>query len=193
MTEGGGTQAVLVGASSGGLPLLRQLLGALPVEYPLPVLVVTHVHPDQGESPARLIDRDAAIRVKDAEDKEPVVPGTAYFAPPGYHMLVERDESVSLSIDPRVNWSRPSVDVLFMSAVYVWAPRILGIVLSGANRDGAEGVVALRRHGCRTMAQDPRTAASPDMPAAAIATGCVDEVLDIGRITAAVAALGGGA
>ena len=183
--------AVLIGSSLGGVPLLQHIFAALPKTYPIPVLVVQHVHPEQGESPAHVINADVAIRVKDAEDKEPIEPGTAYFAPPGYHLLVERDQRIALSVDEKVNWSRPSVDVLFQSAVYLWAPHLLGIVLSGANSDGAAGIVTLKQHGCMTLAQEPSEAKRAEMPASAIATGCVDEVLGIAKIASMMSHLGG--
>ena len=131
---------------------------------------------------ADVIGRSSALAVKDAEDKEEVRPGYAYFAPPNYHLLEERNGSLALSVDGKVNWSRPSIDVLFESAVYAFAPALIGVILTGASSDGARGIRLIKEHGGLTIAQDPVTAAHPEMPQAAIDTGSVDKVLTLKEI-----------
>ena len=119
------------------------------------------------------------LTIKEADDKEEIRPGFLYFAPPDYHLLIERDETFSLSIDARVNYSRPSIDVLFESAVYVWSSGLIGILLTGANNDGAHGMRLIKEHGGLTIAQDPATAEYPVMPKAAIDAAAVDKILSI--------------
>jgi two-component system chemotaxis response regulator CheB len=183
--------AVVIGTSSGGFPLLEAIFAGLPVDFGVPVLVVQHLHPTQDSSPASLFNQRAEVTIKEAEDKELIVAGTVYFAPPNYHLLVEPEMRVTLSADEKVLWSRPSVDMLFESAAFVWAPRLLGVLLSGANEDGASGTAWLHRHGCLTFAQDPLEAASPEMPRAAIRNNSVDRVLGIAEIARQVCELGG--
>ncbi|MBW1811739.1 MAG: chemotaxis protein CheB [Deltaproteobacteria bacterium] len=175
-------KAVVVGVSAGGLTTLTELFSLLPGNFSLPMLVVQHLHPEQVESMSDTLARSCALTVKDAVDKEEVRPGCVYFAPPNYHLLVERGGSLALSMDDKVNWARPSIDVLFESAVYAWAPALVGVILTGANNDGAQGLRQIKEHGGLTIAQDPKTAEYPEMPLAAIDTGAVDMVLTIEKI-----------
>lgn len=175
--------AVVIGASAGGLKALFAVLAPLPAEFSLPVVIAQHVHPTQGSCLAELLDRETSFRVKEAEDKEAVQPGFVYVAPPNYHLLVERGGTLSLSIDDKVNFSRPSIDVLFESAAHAWAPGLIGIILTGANCDGAQGLRLIRELGGLTIAQDPATAVHPFMPQAAIDAGAACEVLPISEIS----------
>ena len=175
-------RAVVVGGSAGGFEAVAATLGALPPDFPLPVLVVQHLHASDGGRFAEHLGRAIPLPVVEPCDKEPIECGRAYTAPANYHMLVERDGTISLSIDARVNWSRPAIDVLFESAARAWSGKVIAVVLSGANRDGAEGMRAVRAAGGMTFAQNPETAASPTMPQAAIEAGVVDEVLGAVKI-----------
>ncbi len=171
--------AVAIGVSSGGVRALKLLLGALPADYPLPVLVVQHISPDAGNGMARLLDDHCAIRVKEADEQEEILPATVYLAPPNYHLLVERDRRVGLSADPPVSFARPSVDVLFESASEVYGAGLVGLVLTGANWDGAQGARVIKKRGGRVVVQDPNDAETPQMPAAALAAVKADHVLPL--------------
>lgn len=191
MTQASSTrpQAIVVGASAGGLTALTELLSCLPADLTVPILVVLHVHPRQDESPFQALERSCPLRVSEAEDKETIEPGQVYLAPPNYHLLVEPTGQLALSVDDKVSWARPSVDVLFESAVYAWGPALVGVILTGANADGAEGLQRIKHGGGVTLVQTPETARCPEMPQAAIATGCVDEVLSIAQLGQRLSAL----
>lgn len=179
-------EAVVIGASAGGVEALSQLLPALPETFAAPVLVVVHVRQGQPSLLPGLFTSRCALEVAEPFDKDEIAPGRVYFAPPGYHMLVEAEggaaPSIALSVDPPVRFSRPSVDVLFESAAHAWRERLLGIVLSGANDDGARGARAIRAAGGVCWAQDPATATAPAMPQAAIAEGEVSDVLTLDQM-----------
>ena len=169
--------AIVIGASAGGVEVLSVLLPALPQGLRAPVFVVLHQPPDRRSVLTEIFRRKCALPVHEAEDKEPVAPGTVYFAPPNYHLLIDRGPSLALSIDDVVQFSRPSIDVLFQSAAEVYGRRLLGIVLTGWNEDGASGLLAIRHAHGITMVQDPATAEAPVMPRAAQALCQPDFVL----------------
>jgi two-component system, chemotaxis family, protein-glutamate methylesterase/glutaminase len=175
--------AVVIGASAGGVEALNQLLPGLPKAFAPPVLVVVHVRQGQPSLLPGLFASRCQVAIEEPFDKDEIAPGTVYFAPPGYHMLVEAEggaaPAIALSVDPPVRFSRPSVDVLFESAAHAYGARLLGIVLSGANDDGALGARAIRAAGGTCWAQDPATATAPAMPLAAIAQGAVNDVLTL--------------
>jgi len=182
--------AVVIGTSAGGVEALMALLPALPATLQAAVLVVIHL---PRERPSLLVEIFAprCVRpVREAQDKEPVEPGCIYFAPPDYHLLVDRvDEGpcLALSADPLVNFSRPSIDVLFESAADVYGPRLLGIVLTGGNQDGAAGLAAVARGGGLTAVQRPDTAAVSWMPESALKalkTGVPDHLLPLDGLAA---------
>ena len=161
-------QAVVIGASAGAIDALSRILPVLPADYPLPVLVVVHIPAGRSEL-APLFRAKCRLRVKDAEDKEPILAGTVYFAPPDYHLLVEPDRTISLSVDEPVLYSRPSIDVLFESAGDAYGSDLIGVVLTGANEDGAEGLRAVADAGGVALVQAPEEAFAPAMPRAALA------------------------
>ena len=162
-------RAVVIGASAGALEALLLILPALPADFPLPVLVVVHLPPDRDSLLPQLLSERCALRILEAEDKQPLEAGTAYFAPPDYHLLVEKGGWLALSSDEAVLFSRPSIDVLFESAADAYGAALVGIILSGANHDGAQGLRAVCQAGGLTLVQDPTTALSPVMPRAALA------------------------
>jgi two-component system, chemotaxis family, protein-glutamate methylesterase/glutaminase len=164
-----GAEAVVIGASAGALEALSVILPALPADYKLPLMVVVHVPPDKKSILAELFQDKCAIQVREAEDKEPISGGTAYFAPPDYHLLVETDKSLSLSDDEPVFYSRPSIDVLFESAADAYGAGLIAIVLTGANQDGAKGLKAVAEAGGTAIVQNPQGAYAAAMPEAAIA------------------------
>lgn len=161
-------QAVVIGASAGAVQALSALLPRLPADYPLSVLIVVHV-PEGPSGLLTLFASKSAVAFREPEDKEPIVPATVYLAPPGYHMLIETDRSIALSADEPVLFSRPSIDVLFESAADSFGPGLTGVILTGANEDGARGAAAVHRAGGTVLVEDPATAYAPAMPAAALA------------------------
>lgn len=180
--------AIVIGASAGGIDALGQILPALPHDFRRPVFVVLHL---PRERPSLLVDifqPKCARPVREAQDKEPVEPGTVYFAPPDYHLLVDRGPAVALSADDLVNHSRPSVDVLFESAADLYGPRLAAVVLTGASHDGAAGLRAVHEAGGVAIVQDPATALSPMMIEAALAQVPAARILSLPAIAAAIAA-----
>jgi two-component system chemotaxis response regulator CheB len=167
--SGGVHEAVVIGASAGALEALSVILPALPEEFALPVLIVVHQPPDRRSVLAELFQSKCRIAVREAEDKEPMRAGTAYFAPPDYHLLVESDKSLSLSNDEPVLYSRPSIDVLFETAADAYGRGLVAIVLSGANQDGAAGLKAVVDAGGLGIVQKPDEAFAAAMPEAALA------------------------
>jgi two-component system chemotaxis response regulator CheB len=175
-------KAVVIGTSAGALEALSAILPALPADYALPIMIVVHVPPDKKSILAELFQAKCRIDVHEAEDKEPISGGTAYFAPPDYHLLVEADKSLSLSVDEPVLYSRPSVDVLFESAADAYGPDLIAIVLSGANQDGAKGLKAVAEAGGTAIVQNPAGAYASAMPEAAIAECPGARVLSLNEI-----------
>jgi len=172
-------RAVVIGGSAGGVEALRVLLPALPGGSGVPALVVLHVSADARNVWALLFERSAAV-VREAEDKDVALPGNVYIAPPNYHLLVDGAGHLSLSIDARVRFARPSIDVLFESAAWAFRDRLLGIVLSGANDDGASGLAAIARAGGHTWVQTPDTATASLMPRSALEAVPAARVLGLG-------------
>lgn len=160
-------RAIVVGGSAGGLEALRVLLPGLPAPLGVPVLVVLHVSADAKNAWSLLFER-SLVHVLEPEDKDLALPGNVYIAPPNYHMLVDASGRLQLSVDERVHFARPSIDVLFESAAFAYGPHVLGILLSGANADGAAGLSAIARAGGATWVQAPETATARMMPKSAI-------------------------
>ena len=158
------TEAVVVGASVGAVEALSIILPALPESASAPIVVVVHVPPRQPSLLVELFSPKCRLPVREAWDKQHVAPGTIWFAPPDYHLLIEDDGHFALSLEDYVNFSRPSIDVLFESAARVYASGLIGVVLSGASGDGALGAQAIRRAGGRVAVQDPSTAESAVLP-----------------------------
>ncbi|HEU4535771.1 MAG TPA: chemotaxis protein CheB [Polyangiaceae bacterium] len=185
--------AIVVGASAGAVAALLRILPALPAGFPAPVLVVVHLPASRPSLLAELFASRCALRVVEAEDKVRPEAGAVYFAPPDYHLLVEPDGRLSLSVDDPVNFSRPSIDVLFESAAQAHGAALVGVVLTGASGDGARGLAAVRRAGGRALVQTPREAFATAMPIAALRSVPDALVLPLDEIALALAALGAGA
>lgn len=182
-------QAVVIGASAGAVHALSRILPRLPADYPLPVLVVVHV-PADPSGLTSLFTTKCRISIREPEDKEPVAPATVYFAPPGYHMLVETDCSIALSADEPVLFSRPSIDVLFESAADSYAAGLVGVVLTGANADGAEGAAAVHAAGGTVLVECPAEAFAAAMPGAALARCASARALSLDAIADYLLSLG---
>jgi two-component system, chemotaxis family, protein-glutamate methylesterase/glutaminase len=174
--------AVAIGASAGGVEVLSVLLSSLPASCRASFIIVMHIPRERPSLLPDVFGAKCALPVREAEDKEPVQPGTVYFAPPDYHLLVDRGPAFALSSDAPVHFSRPSIDVLFDSAADIYGERLLGLILTGANQDGAEGLAAIGRAGGRTVVQEPGSAAVPFLPEAALQAGPVDFVLSLAQL-----------
>lgn len=161
-------RAVVIGASAGALRALSAVLAPLPADHPEAILAVVHLPAEFPSKLDEVLGRACRVRVKEAEDKEPILPGTVYVAPPDYHLLVDRGPCCALSVDPPERFSRPSIDVLFESAAVVFGDRLTGIVLTGSNEDGASGLRAVHDAGGRAWVERPESAEWPAMPAAAL-------------------------
>ncbi|HEX9984824.1 MAG TPA: chemotaxis protein CheB [Thermoanaerobaculia bacterium] len=174
-------EIVVLGCSMGGMQALTTILRTLPADFPLPIAVVQHRYKTSNEGLPAFLRKEAALAVVDVVDKQWIKPGTVYLAPADYHLLVERGE-FSLSVDAAVAYSRPSADVLFESAADAYGPAVIGVVLTGANADGARGAVKIKKRGGFMVVQDPATAEAPSMPQSAIDAARVDRILPLDRI-----------
>ena len=161
-------EAVVIGASTGGVAALLALLSGLPSNFRLPIVAVLHLPEHRDSLLAEIFQHRLPITVREAADKESIAPATLYFAAPGYHLSVEMDRSFSLSCEAPVNYSRPSIDVLMESAADAYGASLVGILLTGANFDGAAGLAKIRQQGGLTVVQDPAEAEVATMPEAAI-------------------------
>ena len=186
--QGRSVAAIVIGTSAGGVEALSQLLPMLPTDLPVPVLVALHLPRDRRSLLVEIFGPRCALQVVEAFDKMPLDTGIVVFAPPDYHLLVDagRPEPataprLALSVDAPVHYSRPAIDVLFESAADVYGERLLAILMTGANEDGAAGLQAVRQAGGMALVQDPDTAEASYMPAAALAAGPVDLVLPLAR------------
>ncbi|MBH3382400.1 chemotaxis protein CheB [Pseudomonas juntendi] len=184
-----GVQAVVIGASAGGVSALFTVLGGLPSGFAIPVVCVLHLPDDRHSQLAEVLQRRLLRPVSEARDKQPLRPGQIYVAGPGYHLSVERDFTLSLSQEPPVHFSRPAIDYLFISAADAYGAGLLGVLLTGANEDGAQGLAYIKNSGGRTIVQDPRDAQVALMPEAALALHQPDHILTLSGIEQLLAAL----
>lgn len=161
-------RAVVIGASAGAVQALLRILPGLDDGFPYPILATVHVPPGRDNLLVPLLQERCRIEIKEAEDKETIRPGVVYFAPSNYHLLVEKDGTLALSSDETVNYARPSVDVLFESAADAYGEALTGIILTGANEDGAQGLEAISRSGGVCIVEQPSDAYASAMPEAAL-------------------------
>lgn len=176
------SHVVALAASAGGLAALSSVLSALPRDFAAPLLVVLHVDPRHRSWLAEILERHVALGVGQVRGGERLEAGRIYVAPPNHHVLVGEDGLLGLSDVGRVQHVRPSADVLFASLAEAWGPGAIAVVLSGTGRDGADGVLAIKRHGGTVIVQSEASAEFPGMPDAAIRTGAVDRVLPLDGI-----------
>lgn len=175
-------QAVVIGTSAGGFQATKILLSRLREDLRGVIIIVQHLSSRSNDSMVKLLDEVSRLPVKEAEDKEPIVSGTVYLCPPDYHLLIEREKRFTLSADPKVNFSRPSIDVLFESAAEVYRDRLVGVVLTGANADGSAGLQLVKSYGGMAVVQNPAEADYPEMPTAAAAAVKVDATMTLAEI-----------
>jgi two-component system chemotaxis response regulator CheB len=190
-TAGVGYDIAVVGTSWGGLAALRTLVAGLPDSFQMAVVLVQHRHKDSDHLLRVLLQERSALEVCEVEDKMPIEHGRIYVAPPDYHTLVEPGH-FSLSTEAPVRYSRPSIDVTFSSAADSYAHRTVGIVLTGANADGADGLRRISDRGGMALVQDPATAESPMMPSAAVKAVARARVMALPALVAYLAALPAG-
>jgi two-component system, chemotaxis family, protein-glutamate methylesterase/glutaminase len=162
-------EAIVIGASAGAITALSTIFPHLAPDFPLPVFVVVHIPPNTKSILPEIFAPKCRIKIKEAEDKEAIVPGTVYFAPPDYHLLVESNGSLSLSSDEQEIFSRPAINVLFESAADAYGEGLVAVLLTGASHDGTRGLRAVMDAGGRGIIQDPSTAEVQTMPEAALA------------------------
>ena len=176
---------IVIGCSMGGMHALQVIFQALPKDFPVPLVIAQHRYKTSNDALPSYFRRNSALSVVDATDKQWVEPGHVYLAPADYHLLVDRNGErgeLSLSVDAAVSYSRPSIDVLFESAADAYREAVIGVVLTGANSDGARGAQRIKRRGGFVIVQEPKAAEAPAMPEAAIAAGRVDRILPLERI-----------
>lgn len=176
-------KAIVIGVSSGGLNALKSLVPVLPANFSIPILLVIHIGVASDGFWIENLDKMSMLKVKEADEKESIIKGCVYVAPPNYHLLVEADGTLSLSTDAKVNYARPSIDVLFESAAEAYRDKLIGIILTGSNHDGAYGLRKIKQLGGLTIVQDPAEATSPQMPTAAIKDALPNHILPLQKIT----------
>jgi two-component system chemotaxis response regulator CheB len=177
-------ELIVIGTSFGGLNALQILLKDLPENFPVPLAIVQHRHGTSNEILRDVLQDYCHLIVKETQDKEEILPGNVYLAPANYHLLVECGSTeyspyFSLSTDAPVTYTKPSIDVLFETAADVYAEKLIGILLTGANNDGSRGMKRIKAYGGRTLVEEPSTATCPKMPQAAIEAGVVDKILPL--------------
>ncbi|HVE72202.1 MAG TPA: chemotaxis protein CheB [Thermoanaerobaculia bacterium] len=175
-------EVIVIGCSMGGMAALEQIFNTLPRDFTVPIVVAQHRYRTSGEALPAFLSRHSKLNVVDALDKQWIHPGNVYLAPADYHLMVDQGGELSLSVDAAVAYSRPSIDVLFESAADAYGAGSVGVVLTGANADGARGATRIKQRGGFVVVQDPKTAESPEMPQAAIDATRVDRILPLNRI-----------
>jgi two-component system chemotaxis response regulator CheB len=174
-------EAVVIGTSSGGLAALSAIIPSLPKDF-MPVIIIQHMSEDTENYLPIYLQTISKMHVKEAELNEKIVSGTVYISVPGYHILIEPDHTIAFSIDEKVHFARPSIDVLFESAADAYQDKLIGIILTGANADGSTGLKSIKEAGGLTIVQDPTSAEAAYMPQAAIDATTVDYILTLPQI-----------
>jgi len=179
-------KAIVIGASYGGLQAIKTIVNGLPADFKQPVIIVLHIGNNDIKTFISLLNNSSQLKVKEAGEKEKIKAKTIYFAPPNYHLQIEDDLTFSLSTAEKVNFSRPAIDVLFETAAWTFKKELVGILLTGSNSDGAEGIKTIKQFGGTTIVENPETAHAKSMPQAAIAKSDPDFILDLPDITAKI-------
>ncbi len=175
-------EAVVIGTSAGGLEALGQVLPQLKAKLLAPIFIVQHISASSDSYLVDYLDRLCKIKIIEAIDKMEYKAGEVYFAPPGYHLMIEEDGFLALSTEDKVNYSRPSIDVLFETASWYFKSKLIGVIMTGANWDGAAGLLGIKLAGGLTIVEDPKSAAVPRMPEAAIERCKPDYILSLDEI-----------
>jgi two-component system, chemotaxis family, protein-glutamate methylesterase/glutaminase len=172
-------EAIVIGVSSGGLNAMKLLFSLLPIGFSTPIIIVQHIGTRSENIWIQLLNDKSNVEIKEADEKETIDKGKVYIAPPNYHLLIEKNKTFSLTVDERVNFARPSIDVLFETAAEAYQEKLIGVVLTGSNNDGSKGIKRIKELGGLTIVQEPETAESPYMPASAIETIQPDYILPL--------------
>lgn len=175
-------EAIVIGVSSGGMNAMKIMFFHLPKNFSTPIIIVQHIGARSDSYFIKLLNKQSKVSIKEADEKEKIERGNIYIAPPNYHLMIESDATFSLTIDERVNYARPSIDVLFESAAIAYKDKLIGVILTGSSSDGSLGLKKIKEYGGVTIAQDPKTAESAYMPAAAIAVVQMDFILSLEEI-----------
>ncbi len=176
-------KAVAIGASAGGFKMLPRILVSLPEEFPVPIIIIQHMKEGGGDFMVEYLNERCILKVKEATQLEKVISGHVYIAPSDYHLYIDDSLTFSLSVDEKVRFSRPSIDIFFESASRVFTSGMIGILLTGANNDGTEGMRQIKSRGGVNIVQNPDSADVRQMPESAILEGVVDHVLNPDEIT----------
>lgn len=182
-------KAIVIGTSYGGLEAIKVILNKLPKKFNTPVFMVLHIGNNNINTFISMLNRDVNFNVKEAEEKEIINTKTVYFAPPNYHLQVENEFSLSLSTAEKVNFSRPSIDVLFETAAWTFKQNLLGILLTGSNSDGAEGLKTIKEYGGTTIIENPETAYAKTMPLSGLKKSTPDFILNLDDIAKKITVL----
>ena len=172
-------EAIVIGVSSGGMNAMKVIFSLLPKNFITPIIILQHMGARPDSQLIKLLNSISNLSIKEADEKEKIEKGNVYIAPPNYHLMIDRDKTFSLSIDDRVNYARPSIDVLFESAADAYKDKLIGVILTGSSSDGTLGLKKIKEYGGLTIAQDPKTAESAYMPASAIAVVQMDYILSL--------------
>jgi two-component system chemotaxis response regulator CheB len=172
-------EAIVIGVSSGGMSAMKILFSYLPKGFKTPIIIVQHISAHSDSKWIQLLNNAYIVDMKEADEKEKIENGKVYFAPPNYHLMIEKNKTFSLTIDERVNYARPSIDVLFESAAEAYKNKLIGIILTGSNNDGTNGIKRIHECGGLTIVQDPKTAEAPSMLTSALAAIQPDYILSL--------------
>jgi two-component system chemotaxis response regulator CheB len=175
-------EAIVIGVSSGGMNAMKIIFSLLPGNFSMPIIIVQHVGSHSENAWIKLLNDKSNLEIKEADEKEKIEKGKVYIAPANYHLLIERNKTFSLTTDEKVNFARPSIDVLFESAAEAYQNKLIGVVLTGSNNDGTKGIKRIKEYGGLTIVQDPDTAESSFMPASVIASFLPDYILPLEEI-----------
>lgn len=175
-------EAIVIGVSSGGMNAMKVIFSLLPKDFCIPIVIVQHVSPRSDNQWIQLLNVKSNVALKEADEKESIEQGNVYIAPANYHLMIEKNKTFSLTIDERVNYARPSIDVLFESAAEAFTNKLIGIVLTGSNNDGTKGMQKIKQYGGLTIVQDPKDAESAYMPSSVMSSIKVDHILPLNEI-----------
>jgi len=174
--------AIIIGGSAGSFKIISRVIVSLPADFPIPLIVCVHRLRNVKAGIISALSNNSSIKITEPFDKDPIEPGTVYIAPANYHLLIEQGNFFSLATSKPINHSRPSIDIAMKSAASAYSKRVLGILVSGANSDGAEGMIAIHQAGGTTIVQDPEEAEIPSMPEAALDSYKPDYVYNADKI-----------
>ena len=172
-------EAIVIGVSLGGMKAMKIMFSHLPKGFKTPIIIVQHISAHSDSQWIQLLNDSYNVDIKEADEKEKIENGKVYFAPPNYHLLIEKNKTFSLTIDERVNYARPSIDVLFESAAEAYKNKVIGIILTGSNNDGTNGIKRIQECGGLAIVQDPKTAEAAYMPISAISAIQPDYILSL--------------